>query len=54
MVHKYSEDLIGAKINTDKRDLHNKATKRMREATTLLLLLRPLGDAVKFYTFEKI
>jgi hypothetical protein len=42
-------------INTEKSELHSKATRRMRDAVLLLFLLRrPHTDAVTFCAFEKI
>jgi hypothetical protein len=41
-------------INTDSSELHSKPTRKMRDAAMLLLLRRPLRDAVTFCAFEKI
>jgi hypothetical protein len=42
-------------INTEKSELHNKATRTMRDAVMLLFLLcRLLRDAMMFCAFEKI
>jgi hypothetical protein len=41
-------------IDTEKNELHNIATRTMREAAMLLLLRRLLRDAVTFCAFQKI
>jgi hypothetical protein len=40
-------------INTEKTKLHIIAVKTMRDAAMLMLLLRPLRDAVTFCILEK-
>jgi len=40
-------------INTAKIKLHIIAVKKMRDAAMLMLLLRPLSDAVTFCMLEK-
>jgi hypothetical protein len=39
--------------NINNSDLHNKAKKTVRGAAMLLLLRRPLSDAVTFCAFEE-
>ena len=40
--------------NTEKSEIHNKATKLMRDAMMLLLTCRLLREAVTFCAFERL